>query len=116
MRDRTRHNLPVRRTSLIGRERDLVAVHQFVLQAEGRLVTLVGTGGCGKTVLALEAARGLLAEFPDGVWLVELAALADGALVTQAVAKTLGLTETATRPLAETVALYLEPRRLLLVL
>ena len=84
-------NLPVRRTALIGRDRDLVAVRQLVLGAEGRLVTLTGVGGSGKTSLALEVARELTGQFPDGVWLVELAPLADPALVPQALATVLGV-------------------------
>src|SRR2546423_5586573 len=79
-------NLPAPRARLIGREADLAAVRELVLHAEGRLVTLTGAGGCGKTSLALEVARGLLSEFADGMWLVELAPLADPALVPQAVA------------------------------
>src|SRR4051794_10661750 len=91
-------NLPVRRTSLIGRDADFAAVHDLVLHTEGHLVTLVGAGGCGKTSLALEVARLLLADFPDGAWLVELAALADPGLVPQAVAAPFGVQEGPGRP------------------
>ena len=66
-------NLPAPRTRLIGREADLEAVRDRVLHAQGRPVTLVGAGGSGKTALAFEVARGLLRDFHDGVWLVELA-------------------------------------------
>src|SRR5262245_8580859 len=69
-------NLPAPRTSLIGRDEELGAVRALTLRAEGRLVTLTGVGGCGKTSLALTVGRALLADFPDGVWLVELAPLA----------------------------------------
>src|SRR5216110_3252375 len=86
-------NLPAPRTRLIGRDEDLGAVRDLVLHAEGRLVTLTGAGGSGKTSLALEVARGLVGAFPDGVWLVELAPLADPTLVPQAVASALGLRE-----------------------
>ena len=55
-----------------------------------RLLTLTGAGGCGKTRLALEVARDLVGAYPDGVWLVELASLSEGALVAQAVAEASG--------------------------
>jgi predicted ATPase len=57
-----------------------------------RLLTLTGVGGSGKTRLALEVARGLIGAYPVGVWVVELAPLSEGALVPQAVARSLGVT------------------------
>src|SRR5437763_4816085 len=92
-------NLPVRRTGLIGREGDAAAVRELVLHAEGHLVTLTGTGGCGKTVLALAVARGLVTDFPDGAWLVQFAPMVDPALVPRAVASAFGVREGADRPL-----------------
>ena len=80
-----RHNLPTPLTSFIGRERELADVQARLTGA--RLVTLTGVGGCGKTRLALEVARAVLDRYPDGVWLVELAALADPALVPQTVGR-----------------------------
>jgi predicted ATPase len=112
--DRT--NLPVRRGVLIGRDVDLRALHDLVLNAEGHLVTLTGAGGCGKTSLGLEVARRLAAQFEDGVWLVELAPLADPDLVTQAVASTLGVRDSSDRPLLDGVIGYLRTRAVLLVL
>ncbi|HYR12931.1 MAG TPA: hypothetical protein VEQ67_01760, partial [Mycobacterium sp.] len=67
-----RHNLPPH-THLIGRDQDCAIVQDLVLRASGRLVTLTGTGGCGKTQLALMVAAGLVDTFSDGGWLVELA-------------------------------------------
>ena len=72
-----RHNLPAPHPRIIGREHDGATVRDLVLQVPGRLVTLTGTGGCGKTQLALLVAAGLVDAFADGVWLVELAALQD---------------------------------------
>jgi predicted ATPase/class 3 adenylate cyclase len=108
------HNLPVQLTSFIGRERELTEVKRLLTTT--RLLTLTGSGGCGKTRLTLQVAADLLEEHPDGVWLVELAALADPALVTQTAAAALGVREEAGRPLIETLVDYLKPKALLLVL
>ena len=81
------HNLPARRTSFVGREREMLEVKRAL--AMTRLLTLTGPGGSGKTRLALEVARDLVGAYPDGVWLVELAPLSEGELVPQAVAKAL---------------------------
>src|SRR5581483_5344573 len=111
-----RATLPIRRTSLIGRQADLATLRSLVLQADGRLLTLTGAGGSGKTSLALEVARGLLDDFPDGVWLVELAPLSDPTLVAQAVGSPLGVRDSPDRPLLDGLLTYLEPRALLLLL
>jgi hypothetical protein len=68
-----RHNLPAPRTSFVGREREVSELVRTL--ATARLVTLTGTGGSGKTRLALEAARDLANTYPGGSWLVELAPL-----------------------------------------
>ena len=81
--------MPALHTQLFGREQDSATVRDLTLQTPGRLVTLTGTGGCGKTRMALELASTLVNEFPDGVWLVELAPLMDPALVPQAIVTTL---------------------------
>jgi predicted ATPase/DNA-binding CsgD family transcriptional regulator len=113
---RERHNLPLARTRLIGREDDAAAVRHILLDAESRLVTLTGAGGCGKTRLALEVAAGLVDLFPDGVWLVELASLVDPALLTETVAAPLGVQQLTGRTLLEALIAWLEPRHLLVVL
>ena len=109
------HNLPLQLTSFVGRERELAAV--AALLAEHRLVTLTGAGGVGKTRLALQAAADALEAHPDGVWLAELAALADPALVGPTIAHTLGVREAADRPLLlEILADHLRGKWVLLVL
>jgi len=109
-----RHNLPAQLSPFIGRREEVVAVKG--LMAHARLVTLTGTGGCGKTRLALQIAGELMDDHPDGVWLVELGRLSDGRLVPQAVAQTLGVREQMGRPLADTLLDDLADRRLLVVL
>src|SRR5437867_4408786 len=76
------NNLPAQLSSFVGREREIAEVRRLL--GATRLLTLTGPGGVGKTRLALRAAEEALAAYPDGVWLVELAALADPALVPQA--------------------------------
>src|SRR6516225_8536495 len=81
-------NLPVELSSFVGRADDLE--RGAGLLGESRLVTFTGAGGCGKTRLARQVAARLAERFPGGVWWVELASLADGALVTERAARTLG--------------------------
>jgi non-specific serine/threonine protein kinase len=107
-------NLPAAElTSFVGRRGEVAEVRRLL--AEGRLVTLTGVGGVGKTRLALRAAAGLVRAFPDGVWLVRLEQLRDEALVARAVAETLGLQEQASSSAAASLANYLAGRRLLVV-
>ena len=81
-----------------------------------RLLTLVGTGGIGKTRLALQAAAEVMAAYRDGVWLVDLAPLTDPALVPSAVAQVLGVREAVGKTLIETLCRQVKGRELLLVL
>ena len=110
----TPNNLPQALTSFVGRERELEEVE--ALLAKNRLVTLQGVGGIGKTRLSLQIAAQLLDAFPDGVWLVELASLADARLVPEAVASVVGVKEEAGRPLVEALVRYVKDRRVLIVL
>jgi non-specific serine/threonine protein kinase len=107
-------NLPVQVTSFVGRERELVETAELL--AATRLLTLTGTGGGGKTRLALALAAQVQAGFADGVWLVELAPLADPALVPRAAASVLGVRELHDRPLLGTLIDALRARHLLLLL
>jgi predicted ATPase/class 3 adenylate cyclase len=108
------HNLPAQLTSFIGREQAMAEVKDLL--STTRLLTLTGSGGCGKTRLALQVAVDLLEEYAEGVWLVELAPLADPALVPQTVLSALGVREETGRPLIETLVDYLQPKSLLLIL
>ncbi len=108
------HNLPAPRSTFVGREREMMEVMRAV--AITRLLTLTGTGGSGKTRLALEAARDLIESYPDGVWLVELAPLSEEALVPKALAEALEVPERHAEPLSDTLAEVLRDRQLLLVL
>ncbi|MGO8849792.1 ATP-binding protein [Mycobacterium sp.] len=106
-------NLRPQATSLIGRESEAAEL-QAAVKAH-RLVTLTGVGGVGKTRLAVEVAAHLADEFPDGVWIFELAAVADPAAVPDAVAAVLGVTQQAGKSVSESVAAALEGRVRLLV-
>jgi non-specific serine/threonine protein kinase len=109
-----RANLPLQLTRFIGRDAELGEIRQKL--AGERLVTLIGPGGVGKTRLALEIAAGLADQYPDGVWLVELASLSDPLLVPQAIATPLGVRAEAQVSLERSLLNFLRPRRMLLVL
>jgi non-specific serine/threonine protein kinase len=110
---RDRHNLPLPTTSFVARAGELGQLEQLI--SASRLVTLTGAGGCGKTRLALEVGHAHLDRFADGVWLVELASLADASLVAQSIATTLGITS-GDRPPAEALIENLGRRHALLLL
>lgn len=105
--------LPADASSFIGRERELAELK--ALLGGTRLLTLVGTGGTGKTRLALELARGAAGSYPDGARLVELADIADAAFVPGAVAAALEVRALSGQSLLDVVAEFLGPRSFLLV-
>jgi len=111
--DTTPGNLRTATTSLIGRESEVDAIKTAV--RSHRLVTLTGVGGVGKTRLALEVAAQLVDEFPDGVWVSELAAVTDPASVPDAVAAVLGITQQPGKTVSESVAAAQEGRSRLVV-
>jgi len=100
--------------SFVGRERALDELRQAVLSM--RAITLCGPGGIGKTRLALRVLARLADDFPDGVWFIELADLRQPDLVVSRVASVIGVDEEPGRPLLDTLADALRPRRLLLAL
>ncbi len=106
-------NLRPRNTTFIGREAEIIELEEL-LKAH-QLVTLTGVGGVGKTRLALEVAGRLADSFPDGVFVIELAAVGDPAAVPEAVSAVLGITQQAGLSLADSVATALEGRTRLLV-
>lgn len=108
------NNLPRQLTTFIGREREIAEAKRLL--AETHLLTITGPGGGGKTRLSLEIAASLLAEYPDGVWLVEFAPLADPARAPQVLATALSVREEADRPLLATLVDHLRPKRVLLLL
>lgn len=108
------NNLPLELSSFVGREKELAEVKRLLQNT--RLLTLTGSGGCGKTRLALAAADELVEGFDDGVWMVDLAPLANPSLVPQAVASTLGVRERPGSLLTEPLSQYIRPRKVLLVL
>jgi predicted ATPase/class 3 adenylate cyclase len=110
------NNLPLQPTVLIGREREVAAIRALLAREAVRLVTLTGTGGTGKTRLALQVAADLLAGQPDGVWFIPLATVTDPAQVATAIAETFGLREAAGTRLIDTLTNYLREKRLILLL
>ncbi|MCW3052492.1 MAG: transcriptional regulator, LuxR family, partial [Chthonomonadales bacterium] len=108
------NNLPRQLTSFIGREKEIEVVKNLLTKTG--LLTLTGSGGCGKTRLSLQVAADMLDQYPDGVWLVELAPLADPDVVPQEVASALKVSEQVGKTFLQTLTDHLKSRRLLLVL
>ena len=109
-------NLAAALSSFIGRETALDELESLLLLSGKRLITLTGTGGCGKTRLALAVAQNAREQFQDGTWLVELAPLSDPAQIPAAVAAALDIREAAGRSLIETLTAHLKNKTLLLLL
>lgn len=106
-------NLPADVTSFVGRQRELAQVRRLL--SAGRMVTLTGPGGVGKTRLARRAGAEAHRAFPDGVWLIELAQLREADLLAVEVATRLGLEDNPRDPV-ESLGRYLADRNLLLIL
>ncbi|HLY26707.1 MAG TPA: tetratricopeptide repeat protein, partial [Aggregatilineales bacterium] len=108
------NNLPVQATSFVGRESEMAEIK--TLLGETRLLTLTGSGGAGKTRLSLQVAADLLENYPDGVWLVELAPVSTPTLVPSIVAEALGASSGEPGDLTKTLVAYLRDKRTLLIL
>jgi predicted ATPase/class 3 adenylate cyclase len=108
------NNLPAQATSFVGREHEIEEVKRLLQKT--RLLTLTGTGGTGKTRLSLEAGAQLIDEFPDGVWLVELAPISEPERVIEVTAAALSVHGEPDRPLREALLQFLGGKNLLLVL
>jgi len=122
------HNLPSQLTSFIGREKEIETVKNLITShgrgkrstphsgSVGRLLTLTGAGGSGKTRLALQVVSATLDIFPDGVWFIDFAPLTDPALIPESLLTTLGLREHPGRSALAIVSAFLQPKRALLFL
>jgi predicted ATPase/class 3 adenylate cyclase len=111
------NNLPTQSTLFIGREKEVGAISQMVLQPDIRLVTLTGPGGTGKTRLSLQAATALIDSFADGVFFVPLAPVTDPSLVADTVTQALGIGEAeGGGEILGNLKRYLRDRQMLLIL
>ncbi|KAA1248928.1 LuxR family transcriptional regulator [Mycobacterium simiae] len=108
------HNLPAQLTKFVGRQSEMAELRQLAMG--NRLVTLTGTGGAGKTRLAVEVTSQLSTEFPDGAWYIELAPVTDPAVVLVTVAHTLGLPDQPGRSIVNTLRRFIGGKKMLLVL
>ncbi|MDQ2933833.1 MAG: adenylate/guanylate cyclase domain-containing protein [Chloroflexota bacterium] len=112
--DVARTNLPAQLTSFVGRDREMADLR--ALARAHRLVTVIGTGGTGKTRLMIQSAADLLEDYPDGVWLAELAPISDPELVAQVAARALGVLDEPGRSVVDSLVDFLRSKSLLLLL
>jgi predicted ATPase len=108
------NNLPIQRTSFRGRERDLEEVKSLLSQH--KLLTLFGSGGVGKTRLALQVGAEVLDDYPDGVWFVDFAPISDPELVSSVIAKEIGMPQVEGRRIDDSIPQWLRRKKLLLIL
>jgi predicted ATPase/class 3 adenylate cyclase len=108
------NNLPIQQTSFRGRERDLEEAKSLL--GQHKLLTLFGSGGVGKTRLALQVGAEVLDHYPDGVWLADFAPITDPELVSSIIAQELGMTQAEGRRVDESIPQWLKRKKLLLIL
>ncbi|HYP61747.1 MAG TPA: NB-ARC domain-containing protein [Thermomicrobiales bacterium] len=106
----------ITQTTLVGRDDDIAQIANHLLRDDLRMVTLTGPGGVGKTRLALAAAKAIQAEFPGGVWFIDLTTVTDSTLVPSAMVQALGLSEAGGTPLLDQIVAFLHRKQILLVL
>lgn len=108
------HNLPLHLSRFVGRNQEVRDVMDRL--ADGRLVTITGSGGCGKTRLALQVAAEVLEDWPDGTWLVDLAPISSADRIAHAIASAVGVREEPSRPIETTLEDALREKKTLLIL
>ena len=109
-----KHNLPVSATSFVGRENEIKEVRNLLLK--NRLVTITGSGGCGKTRLSQEIAASLLEQYKDGVWFIDLAPVTDPNLVAKEIIQVLKIQEESNKAIIDTLIENIKNRSLLILL
>jgi len=108
------NNLPAQLTSFVGREKELADVKRLL--ADTHMLTLIGPGGTGKTRLSVRLARDVLNEYPDGIWMIDLAPVLDPTLVPRTTAITIGLRDEPQRPVIDMLCDYLSTKQMLIIL
>ena len=108
------NNLPAQLTSFVGREKELADVKRLL--SDTHMLTLIGPGGTGKTRLSIQAANDVLSQYPDGVWLVDLAPILDPLLVPRTTAISIGLRNEPQRPVIDMLCDYLAKKKMLIIL
>jgi len=108
------NNLPTQLTSFVGREKELADVKRLL--SDTHMLTLIGPGGTGKTRLSIRSARDVLNQYPDGVWLIDLAPVLDPNLVPRTTAITIGLREEPQRPVIDMLCDYLSAKKIMIIL
>ncbi|HSG43172.1 MAG TPA: adenylate/guanylate cyclase domain-containing protein [Anaerolineales bacterium] len=108
------NNLPAQLTSFVGREKELGDVKRLL--KDTHMLTLIGPGGTGKTRLSIQAANDVLSQYPDGIWLVDLAPILDPLLVPRTTAISIGLRQEPQRPVIDMLCDYLAKKKMLIIL